>query len=101
MRTQDKNEWAQWVPAARTAFAEAQVRQWREKSGLPFPNFPPERVRQMRGTVVDPPPGSPEASAAGSKPGSCCQLLSPWAKLIQSRKNHARPSTTRSDWRGL
>lgn len=39
--------------------AEAEVRQWREESSLPFPNFPPERLEQMRGQVAYPPPGSP------------------------------------------
>jgi len=53
------------LDATRTEFAEAQVRQWRDEGCLSFPNFSPERMRQMRGTVVYPPPGSPEASTAG------------------------------------
>ena len=44
--------------------AEAEVRQWREAGSLPFPNFPPERLEQMRGQVAYPPPGSPGAASA-------------------------------------
>ena len=44
--------------------AEAEVRQWREEGSLPFPNFPPERLEQMRGQVAYPPPGSPGATTA-------------------------------------
>jgi len=54
------------LDASRTQVAEAQVRQWREEGRLPFPNFSPEQMRQMRGSLVYPPPGSTEASAAGS-----------------------------------
>ncbi|MGO9019609.1 MAG: mechanosensitive ion channel domain-containing protein [Syntrophobacteraceae bacterium] len=46
----------------KTEEAEAQVRQWRAEGRLPFPNFSTEQMRQMRGTVVYPPPGSPDAS---------------------------------------
>jgi MscS family membrane protein len=53
------------VDASRTESAEAQVRQWREAGRLPFPNFSPEQMEQLRGTVLYPPPGSPEASTAG------------------------------------
>jgi MscS family membrane protein len=48
--------------AEKTEVAEAQVRQWRGEGRLPFPNFSTEQIRQMRGTVVYPPPGSPDAS---------------------------------------
>ena len=51
----------------RTEVAEAQVRQWRDEGRLPFPNFSTEQIRQMRGTVAYPPPGSPDASNAGSE----------------------------------
>jgi MscS family membrane protein len=51
----------------RAEMAEAQVRQWREEGRLPFPNFSTEQIRQMRGTVAYPPPGSPGASNAGPK----------------------------------
>jgi MscS family membrane protein len=55
------------LDAKRTEVAEAQVRQWREENRLPFPNFSPEQMRQMGGSVVYPPPGSAEATVA--KPG--------------------------------
>jgi MscS family membrane protein len=51
----------------RTEVAEAQVRRWRDEGRLPFPDFSTEQIRQMRGTVAYPPPGSPDASNAGSK----------------------------------
>ena len=54
----------------RTKVAEDQVRQWRDEGRLPFPNFSPEQVRQMRGAVAYPPPGSPEASTAQSSPAT-------------------------------
>jgi len=41
--------------------AEAQVRQWRDESSLPFPNFSPEQMQLRRGSLVYPPPGSTEA----------------------------------------
>ena len=56
------------LDAQRTESAETQVRQWREEGRLPFPNFPPEHIQQMRGTVSYPPPGSPEAVTTGSDP---------------------------------
>jgi len=54
----------------RTEGAEAQVRQWRDEGSLPFPNFSPEQLRAMRGSVVFPPPGSPEASPPESSTAS-------------------------------
>ncbi len=56
------------LDAQRTESAETQVRQWRDSACLPFPNFSPEQIRQMRGTVVYPPPGSPEALTASPEP---------------------------------
>ena len=50
----------------RTEAAEVQVRQWREKDRLPFPNFSPEQLREMRDSLAYPPPGSPEASTTKS-----------------------------------
>jgi MscS family membrane protein len=41
--------------------AEAQVRQWRDEGRLPFPNFSPEQMERIRGSLVYPPPGSTEA----------------------------------------
>ncbi|MFZ1830715.1 MAG: mechanosensitive ion channel family protein [Candidatus Competibacteraceae bacterium] len=61
------------LDAHRTESAETQVHQWREEGKLPFPNFSPEHIQQMRGTVAYPPPGSPEAATTGSDseiPGS-------------------------------
>jgi len=46
--------------ADRTQAAEAQVRQWRETGRLPFPNFAAEQAGQMRGSLIYPPPGSPD-----------------------------------------
>lgn len=48
----------------RTEAAEAQVRQWRDEGRLPFPDFSPEQLRELRGSVVYPPPGSLGASRA-------------------------------------
>lgn len=56
------------LDAQRTECAEAQVRQWRQEGKLPFPNFSPEHIQQMRGTVIYPPPGSPESSTTSSEP---------------------------------
>jgi len=53
---------------SRTKAAEAQVRQWRDEGRLPFPNFSPDQIRQMRSSVAYPPPGSPEASTTKSSP---------------------------------
>lgn len=47
------------LDAKRTEGPEAQVRQWRDEGHLPFPNFSAEQLRQMRGAVAYPPPGSP------------------------------------------
>ena len=55
------------VDARRTEAAEAQVRQWRDEGRLPFPDFSPEQVQQMRGAVAYPPPGSPEASTTSKE----------------------------------
>jgi len=47
--------------------AEADVRAWREAGTLPFPNFSAEQAARIRGTIVFPPPGTPDASAPGAK----------------------------------
>ncbi len=39
--------------------AEAQVKAWREQQALYLPNFPRERIAELRGTLAYPPPGSP------------------------------------------
>jgi MscS family membrane protein len=45
--------------------AEAAVRQWLDEGTLPFPNFSAEQLRQIRGSIAYPPPGTTAASAAG------------------------------------
>lgn len=52
------------LDAAQAQAAEARVRQWREQGCLPFPDFPPEQERQMRGSLVYPPPGSAASARA-------------------------------------
>ncbi len=44
----------------RTEAAEAQVRQWRKEGHLPFPNFAVAQASRMRGSLIYPPPGSPD-----------------------------------------
>jgi MscS family membrane protein len=41
-----------------TQAAEAQVRQWRGEGRLPFPDFSPEQLERIRGSLAYPPPGS-------------------------------------------
>ncbi|MDR4462444.1 MAG: mechanosensitive ion channel family protein [Nitrospirales bacterium] len=43
--------------------AEAQVREWREQQALYLPNFPPEKIAELQGTLEYPPPGSPLSTA--------------------------------------
>jgi MscS family membrane protein len=50
------------LDAARTQEAERQVRQWRERGELPFPDFPPDQVGRLRKSVQYPPPGSANVS---------------------------------------
>jgi MscS family membrane protein len=54
------------LDANRTKEAEAQVRRWRDEGRLPFPNFSPDQIRQLRSSVAYPPPGSPESPATAS-----------------------------------
>jgi MscS family membrane protein len=46
----------------RTEVAEAQVRHWRDEGRLPFPDFSPEQMQRIRGSLVYPPPGSTAGS---------------------------------------
>jgi MscS family membrane protein len=39
--------------------AEEQVQEWREQQALYLPNFPPEKIAELQGTLGYPPPGSP------------------------------------------
>ena len=52
----------------RTEVAEAQVRHWRDEGRLPFPDFSPEQMERIRGSLVYPPLGSTAGSA--SSPGA-------------------------------
>ncbi len=49
------------MDSGKARVAEAEVARWREEGHLPFPNFSPEEMRQMKGSVAYPPPGSPGA----------------------------------------
>jgi MscS family membrane protein len=51
--TQDRG-----MDAEKTQAAIAQVHQWRAEQGVPFPNFPPERILKMTDTLPYPPPDS-------------------------------------------
>ncbi len=44
----------------------AQVSQWRADGCLPFPNFSPEQIARIRGSLVYPPPGSAQAQGDAS-----------------------------------
>jgi MscS family membrane protein len=44
----------------RARAAEAEVQHWRAEGTLPMPEFPPERVERLRGTLDYPPTGSSE-----------------------------------------
>jgi hypothetical protein len=46
------------LDAAKVESAEAQVRTWRDEQRLPFPDFSPEQMCQLRRKVPYPPPGS-------------------------------------------
>ncbi len=48
----------------RSRAAEAEVKAWRSKGMLPFPEFPREQRQQLRNTLDFPPAGSPNASPA-------------------------------------
>jgi MscS family membrane protein len=44
----------------RARAAEAKVKEWRDQQTLYLPNFPPEKVAEMRGSLDYPPYGSPD-----------------------------------------
>ena len=50
----------------RTQEVEAQVKEWKENNMLYLPNFPPEKIAELRGTLKYPPAGSP--GTASSQP---------------------------------
>jgi MscS family membrane protein len=53
----------------RAAAAVAEVQRWRDEQALPFPDFGPEAVQQVRDTLAWPPPGS-SAARDGRRGGS-------------------------------
>ena len=46
------------LDAAKSGAAMETVRRWREQGEMPFPDFPPERISEMGGTIEYPPPDS-------------------------------------------
>jgi MscS family membrane protein len=48
----------------RTQEVEAQVKEWKENNMLYLPNFPPEKIAELRGTLKYPPAGSPGSASA-------------------------------------
>lgn len=42
--------------------AESRVREWREQKALYLPEFPPEKIGELRGSLEYPPPGSPSSN---------------------------------------
>jgi MscS family membrane protein len=49
----------------RAEAAEARVRGWRERNEVPFPDYPPEALAALDGTLEYPPPGTPGARRRG------------------------------------
>jgi len=43
------------------------VRRWREQGEMPFPDFPPERISEMGGTIEYPPRTRPCGINEGSE----------------------------------
>jgi MscS family membrane protein len=44
----------------RVRMAEAHVREWRAQQALYLPNFPPEKIEELKGSLDYPPAGSPD-----------------------------------------
>jgi len=53
------------LDSQKTEEAEKQVRQWRERGELPFPDFRPDQVGRLREPIEYPPPGSSLRSDPG------------------------------------
>ena len=51
------------LDAGKTQEAESRVRQWRETGELPFPDFAPDQIGHLGGSVEYPPPGSAARSS--------------------------------------
>ena len=41
--------------------AESKVKEWREQKALYLPEFPPDKIGELRGSLDYPPPGSPSS----------------------------------------
>ncbi|MDX2169318.1 MAG: mechanosensitive ion channel family protein [Deltaproteobacteria bacterium] len=52
------------VDGERRRRAESEVAGWREREALYLPGFPPDKIRELRGTLAYPPSGSPGHAAA-------------------------------------
>ena len=46
-----------------TRDAEAKVHEWREQNELYLPDFPPEKIAEIKGSLEYPPPGSPKTKS--------------------------------------
>jgi MscS family membrane protein len=68
-----------------TEAAQDQVRQWRDEGRLPSPNFSAEQLRQMRGSVPYPSPGSPAAPTTKSSPATPMAAESVAAEATRDR----------------
>ena len=67
--SQTLHERAEGFDPERARAAEAEVRRWRAEGTLPMPEFPPERVAELAGTLGYPPgasPGQPDTSSTRS-----------------------------------
>jgi MscS family membrane protein len=53
----------------RARAVEAEVQRWRSEGALPMPEFPPERLAQLRDTLDYPPNGSPEQQRRSAPTG--------------------------------
>ncbi|MGZ8422425.1 MAG: mechanosensitive ion channel family protein [Nitrospira sp.] len=51
----------------RARAAEAQVKEWQDRRTLYLPNFPKEKIAELRGSLEYPPKGSPDSPLAFSK----------------------------------
>ena len=52
----------------RARATEAQVKEWQERGALYLPNFPKEKIAELRGSLDYPPKGSPGGTASPGRP---------------------------------
>jgi MscS family membrane protein len=52
---------AKEIDQDRARTAESKVKEWRSQQALYLPNFPPEKITELKGSLDYPPTGSPEA----------------------------------------